>query len=53
VHRLLPVLLPTIFGNSFAIKTHAGPTGTALSLMQRGQTLPPISTGIHGGLLCV
>ena len=35
--RLLPVLLPTILGNSFAIKTHAGPTRTALSLIQQGQ----------------
>lgn len=36
-HRLLPVLFPTIFRNSFAIKTHAGPTRTALSLIQRDQ----------------
>jgi Sulfotransferase domain len=36
-HRLFPVLYPTILGNSFAIKTHAGPTRTALSLIQRGQ----------------
>jgi len=36
-HRLVPVLLPTILGNSFAIKTHAGPTKTALSLIEQGQ----------------
>jgi hypothetical protein len=36
-YRLLPVLLPTILGNSFAIKTHAGPTRTAKLLIQRGQ----------------
>ena len=37
MHRLLPVFFPTIFGNSYAIKTHAGPTRTASSLIQRGQ----------------
>jgi hypothetical protein len=36
-HRLLPVLLPTVLGNSYTIKTHAGPTRTAGSLIQRGQ----------------
>lgn len=36
-YRLLPVLLPTILGNSFAIKTHAGPTRIAKLLIQRGQ----------------
>jgi hypothetical protein len=28
--RLIPVQVPTIFGNRFAIKTHAGPSGYAL-----------------------
>ncbi len=36
-HRLLPVFIPTLMGNSFAIKSHAGPTRTALSLIQRGR----------------
>jgi len=35
--RLLPVYFPTLLGNSFAIKTHAGPTRTALSLIQQGR----------------
>lgn len=33
-YRLLPVYFPTVVGNSFAIKTHAGPTPTALSLIK-------------------
>jgi hypothetical protein len=35
--RLLPVIFPTVLGNSFAIKTHAGPTQTALSFIRRGR----------------
>lgn len=37
VHRLLPVIFPTVFGNSFAVKTHAGPTRTARSLIVHGR----------------
>jgi hypothetical protein len=36
-HRLLPVIFPTIFGNSYTIKTHAGPSSTALWLIRRGR----------------
>lgn len=36
-HRLLPVIFPTVFGNSFAIKTHAGPTRMARSLILHGR----------------
>lgn len=32
--RLLPVLLPSLLGNTFAIKAHASPTPTALRLMR-------------------
>lgn len=35
--RLFPVLLPSLFGNEFAIKTHAGPTRFFGYLQQRGQ----------------
>src|SRR4030066_1856377 len=38
--RLLPVLMPTLLGNTFAVKTHAGPTGTALELIRHGRVLP-------------
>jgi hypothetical protein len=32
--RLLPVYLPVLWGNTFAIKTHGGPSATARTLMQ-------------------
>lgn len=32
--RLLPVLLPSLLGNTFAIKAHASPTPTAVRLMR-------------------
>ena len=34
--RVLPVLVPSLFGNSFAIKAHAGPKPFALRLMANG-----------------
>lgn len=34
VKRLAPVLVPSMLGNTFAIKTHSGPTPMALRLMQ-------------------
>jgi hypothetical protein len=34
--RLLAVLPPSLLGNTFAIKAHAGPTPFALQLIQRG-----------------
>lgn len=39
-YRLGPVLLPALFGNTYAIKTHAGPTDTARRLMQRKRITP-------------
>jgi hypothetical protein len=35
--RLLPVLVPSRLGNTFAIKTHSGPTSMAHSLMRSRQ----------------
>ena len=35
--RLLPVLVPSRLGNTFAIKTHSGPTSLALQLMNSRQ----------------
>ena len=35
--RLLPVLLPSLLGNTFAIKAHAGPTPLALRLIRVGR----------------
>ncbi len=37
--RLLPVFIPTLLGNTYAVKTHAGPSRIALALIQRGQIL--------------
>jgi hypothetical protein len=34
--RLLPVLVPALLGNTFAIKAHSSPTPTALRLMRMG-----------------
>lgn len=33
--RLLPVLAPSLLGNTFAIKAHAGPSSTALALIKK------------------
>ena len=38
--RLLPVLLPSLLGNTFTVKAHAGPTPIALSLIQKGLIRP-------------
>lgn len=38
--RLLAVLVPSIFGNTFTIKAHAGPTPFALQLIRRGLLCP-------------
>ncbi len=35
--RITPVLFPTLFGNKFAIKTHAGPTSSVRSFIKRQQ----------------
>jgi hypothetical protein len=35
--RLLPVLVPSRLGNTFAIKTHSGPTSMALRMMRNRQ----------------
>lgn len=32
--RIIPVLIPTLFGNKFVIKTHSGPTGFARYLIK-------------------
>ena len=38
--RLLPVMLPSLLGNTFVIKTHAGPTTLTRSLIRLGKLLP-------------
>ena len=38
--RVLPVLVPSLLGNTFAIKAHAGPKPLALRLIARGQIQP-------------
>lgn len=38
--RLLAVLLPSLLGNTFVIKAHAGPTPFALNLVRRGWIRP-------------
>ncbi len=38
--RLLGVLAPSLLGNTFVIKAHAGPTPFALWLIRRGMILP-------------
>jgi hypothetical protein len=35
-HRLLPVLVPVLFGNTYTVKAHAGPTPLALAFIRRG-----------------
>ena len=39
-YRLLPVLIPCLFGNTFAIKTHARPTPITQTFIRRGWILP-------------
>jgi hypothetical protein len=39
-HRLLPVLIPCLLGNSFVVKTHAGPTSTAKVFIRSGRITP-------------
>ena len=39
-YRLLPVLVPCLLGNTFAIKTHARPTPIAQAFIRRGWVLP-------------
>ncbi len=38
--RLLPVMLPSLLGNTFAVKAHAGPKPLALTLIRRGMIRP-------------
>ena len=38
--RLIPILIPSTLGNTFVIKTHAGPTPLALRLIQDGTIRP-------------
>ncbi|MFC2054646.1 sulfotransferase domain-containing protein [Chloroflexota bacterium] len=38
--RLAAVMVPSLLGNTFTVKAHAGPTNTALSLIRRGMLLP-------------
>lgn len=38
-HRLLPVMAPVLFGNTYTVKAHAGPTSLALALIRRGRIL--------------
>ena len=38
--RLLPVLVPSLLGNTYAIKAHAAPTTFAKRLISSGQLLP-------------
>jgi hypothetical protein len=38
--RLLAVLVPSLLGNTFVVKAHAGPTPFAIRLIQRGLVLP-------------
>jgi hypothetical protein len=40
LRRLLAIVLPSLMGNTFVIKGHAGPTPFALALVQLGWLLP-------------
>lgn len=40
VKRLIPVLIPSILGNTFVIKAHAGPTSFAQRLIHTRQLVP-------------
>jgi hypothetical protein len=39
-HRLLPVVIPAVLGNTYTIKAHAGPKPLALSLIRQGVIKP-------------
>jgi len=39
-NRLLPVMVPPLFNQSYVIKAHAGPTSLALRLVKNGMILP-------------
>ena len=39
-HRLLPVMAPVFLGQTFTVKTHAGPTSITLALIRRGWITP-------------
>ncbi|MBU0512939.1 MAG: sulfotransferase domain-containing protein [Chloroflexi bacterium] len=39
-HRLLPVMIPALLGNTFVVKAHAGPTPLALRFIRSGKLLP-------------
>jgi hypothetical protein len=38
--RLLPVIVPTLFGNTYVIKAHAGPSPLALRLIKNRRIIP-------------
>ena len=38
--RLSAVLIPSLFGNTFCVKAHAGPTNFSLSLIRSGSIVP-------------
>lgn len=38
--RLMPVYFPVLLGNTFTIKTHAGPTGVARALINHNHLIP-------------
>ena len=38
--RLAAVMVPSLLGNTFTVKAHAGPTNAALRLIRRGMLLP-------------
>jgi hypothetical protein len=38
-HRLLPVMAPVLFGTTYTVKTHSGPTSLSLALIRRGRIL--------------
>lgn len=39
IHRLIPVMIPSFFGNEYTIKTHASPTRFFRALQRRGRIL--------------
>ena len=39
-HRLIPVMVPALLGNTFVVKAHAGPTSLALRFIRSGRLLP-------------
>jgi hypothetical protein len=40
IHRLLPVMLPALLGNTYTIKLHAGPKPNAMWMIRRGWIRP-------------